>query len=347
MESIDHPQTRQRNADGVHELPSDTQGAKLITTTQFGTQELPLVIMPLKEDTDLIAWAREKHDFIEATISKYGGILFRNFPVSDIVYFHQLVSTVSDSLLEYRERSSPRSKVSEGIYTSTDHPSSQRIFLHNENSYQQIWPLKIFFYCVTPAQTGGETSIADTRRIYARIHPDIRERFAHKQVMYVRNFGDGFGLSWQEVFQTTSKEEVETYCQRFAIQVEWKSNNRLRTRQIRPAVATHPRTGEILWFNHATFFHVSTLEPNLQAIFLAEFKEEELPNNTYYGDGSTIEAEVAEHLREAYLQETVKFPWQTRDILILDNMLIAHGREPFSGARKVLVAMSEPVSRAL
>lgn len=37
----------------------------------------------------------------------------------------------------------------------------------------------------------------------------------------------------------------------------------------------------------------------------------------------------------------VVFPWQTGDVLMLDNMLTAHAREPFQGPRKVVVAMAE------
>jgi alpha-ketoglutarate-dependent taurine dioxygenase len=109
-------------------------------------------------------------------------------------------------------------------------------------------------------------------------------------------------------------------------------------------VSRHPRTGELVWFNHATFFHVSTLEPTLRDSMLAEFPEGELPANTYYGDGSPIEPEVLDHLRAAYHAETVSFPWQAGDLLLLDNMLVAHGRAPYAGPRQILVGMAEPTA---
>ena len=58
-------------------------------------------------------------------------------------------------------------------------------------------------------------------------------------------------------------------------------------------------------------------------ILLAGLEEEDLPNNTYYGDGSPIEPSVLEEIREAYRMETVSFAWQEGDILMLDNMLRA------------------------
>lgn len=306
---------------------------------------LPLLISPAVEGVDLIGWAAAHRELIDDRLLNYGGILFRGFQMPTVAVFEQFVRAVSSELLEYRERSSPRSKVSGNIYTSTDHPPDQHIFLHNENSYQQTWPLKIFFYCVTPAQEGGATTIADVRRVAARVSPQIRERFIQKGVMYVRNFGDGFGLPWQTVFQTDDPAHVDAYCRNAGIITEWKGNDRLRTRQIRTATAKHPRTGEMLWFNHATFFHVTTLEPAIRDTLLATFAQDDLPTNSFYGDGSPIEPEALEELRAAYYAETISFPWQQGDIMMLDNMLAAHGRAPFAGPRKVVVGMSEPVSR--
>jgi alpha-ketoglutarate-dependent taurine dioxygenase len=303
---------------------------------------LPLLIQPNVEDVNLVSWVANNLEFVKNYLYKHGGILFRSFQIPDVGEFEKLIKTVSGELIEYRDRSSPRSAIHGKIYTSTDHPADQSIFLHSENSYTATYPLKIFFYCVTPAQQGGETPIADTRQLYLKIPKKIRDRFAQKQVMYVRNFGDGFGLPWETVFQTNNCEEVEDFCHHQGIEFEWRESNKLRTRQIRPVIAKHPHTGDLVWFNHAVFFHVSTLETGIREALLAEFSEEELPHNTYYGDGSPIEPDVLDELRAIYQQETIIFPWQAGDILMLDNMLTAHGRKPFVGKRKVVVGMAEP-----
>lgn len=306
---------------------------------------LPLVIEPAIENLNLIAWAAEHRELIEQSLLQHGGILFRGFPLSEPETFQAFCRSLSGELLEYRERSSPRSRVHGNIYSSTDYPADQRIFLHNEHSYSLTFPLRIYFFCDTPALAGGETPIADTRKVVKRIDPRVVQRFVERKWMYVRNFGDGFGLSWQTVFQTHDKSAVEGYCKAAGIDVEWKPGNRLRTRQVRDAFTVHPRTGEPLWFNHATFFNVSTLEPHIRETLLAEFAEEDLPNNSYYGDGSPIESEVLDELRSAYEQELIAFPWRKGDILLLDNMLAAHGRAPYAGERKILVAMAQSVTR--
>jgi alpha-ketoglutarate-dependent taurine dioxygenase len=308
---------------------------------------LPLVIQPSASRVDLVTWASERREAIEASLYKYGGLLFRGFDVSTPPEFEGFIRAVSGELLEYRERSSPRSNVGNNVYTSTDHPPDQSIFVHNENSYQQTFNLKIFFFCETPAPIGGETPITDCRKILPLIDPPVRERFLEMGWMYVRNYGDGFGLSWQTVFQTEDKKAVEEHCHKNGIQVEWKDGARLRTRAVLPAVSRHPRTGEPIWFNHATFFHYTTLEPWIQEAMLEEFdSEEDFPTNTLYGDGSPIERSALDGLREIYRRQTVTFAWERGDVLMLDNMMVAHGRGPYSGERRILVGMSEPTTRA-
>jgi alpha-ketoglutarate-dependent taurine dioxygenase len=306
--------------------------------------ELPLLVRPAGPGVDLAGWAASSREAINQHLSKHGAILFRGFGLSTAEDFHAAVQALSGDLLEYKERSSPRSAVHGKIYTSTDYPPDQPIFLHNENSYQQTWPMKIFFFCRVPAAKGGETPIADVRKIYLRIHPEIRQRLMKKKWSYVRNFGDGFGLSWQTVFQTDDKANVEAYCGQNGIVCEWKDGNRLRTRAVRPVAVRHPESDCMVWFNHATFFHVSTLTEPIREALLQEFSEEDLPANSYYGDGTPIEAEVLDHLRSLYEAETVRFPWQRGDLLMLDNMKVAHGRAPFEGSREILVGMADPCS---
>lgn len=326
--------------------PAASARGELITAGSLpGGGALPLVIRPAVEEANLTQWAWANRCFLDSQLLRHGGILFRGFRIASPAEFEQFVRAAAGELLEYRERSSPRTQVGGNVYTSTDYPAGKSIHLHNENSYQDTWPARIFFYCATAAREGGETPIADCRKVLARLSPATRERFARRKWMYVRNYGDGFGLPWQAVFQTEDPARVERHCREHDIEVEWKEGGRLRTRAVRPAISRHPRTGELTWFNHAAFFHVTSLDEGMREALLEVFAEDDLPSNTFYGDGSPIEPEVLEEVRDAYRRETVVFPWQEGDVLMLDNMLVAHARRPFAGPRKVLVGMAQPVSR--
>lgn len=302
----------------------------------------PLVITPLVSGLDLAGWAQRCLPVVLHNLHLSGAVLFRGFHVTDADAFDRAVRAIAGEPLSYEERSSPRSTVKGRVYTSTEHPADQHIFLHNEQSYNLVFPLRLFFGCVTAATDGGATPLADTRRVFNRLPRAIRDRFLKRGYMYVRNFGDGFGLPWEEAFQTSDPHEVEIYCQKNGIECEWRSGGRLRTRQVRRAAGLHPFTGEPVWFNHATFFHVSTLEGGLGDALTAALGDEDVPNNTRYGDGERIEPDVLAALREAYQSEKTSFPWERGDLLLIDNMLTSHGRAPFVGPRLVLAAMTTP-----
>lgn len=308
-------------------------------------RKLPIVLTPSVEALELEAWVVDNRALLDEYLHENGGILFRGFGIDTQECFERAVTALSIPLMNYMESATPRTKLGDRVYTSTEFPPDQEIAPHNELSYVVDWPMKIAFCCVLPARVGGETPIVDVRSVLAGIDPKIVARFEEKGWMLVRNFGDGFGLPWQQSFHLSDRAEAEAYFKAAEIEFEWKDGDRLRTRQVRPAVAVHPRTGVRVWFNHVAFWHVTSLPESVRSSLLREFGEENLPYNTYYGDGSPIEPEVARALRDAYARESVDVPWQKGDLVLLDNMLAAHGRKPFEGPRRVLVAMGERVKQ--
>ncbi|HEX8719951.1 MAG TPA: TauD/TfdA family dioxygenase [Pyrinomonadaceae bacterium] len=316
---------------------------QLVKTGSLGEgSALPLLVEPAVEGVDLASWVAARREFFAAGLSERGGVLFRGFGVTTPAEFERAARAACGELLEYRYRSTPRARVSGDIYSSTEYPADEHIPLHNEMSYTTSWPLKIAFCCAQPADEGGETPVADSRRVYARVPARVREQFARGGVMYVRNYGRRLDLPWQDVFQTADRAEVEAYCRSASIEFEWRGDDGLRTRQVCQAVAAHPQTGEEVWFNQAHLFHTSNLRPEVREFLLASCREEDLPRNAYFGDGSPIAGSLLDEVREAYRLETVSFPWRRGDVLVLDNMLAAHGRTPFRGARQILVGMAEP-----
>jgi ribosomal protein L17 len=196
----------------------------------------------------------------------------------------------------------------------------------------------LFFGCLIAPQDGGETTLGDSRRILKKIDSDILNLFKSKKLCYIRNLqaDKGSGYSWQEAFETDDKETVEKICQNVGAKYEWKDGGGLRVSQIRPATLTHPITKDEVWFNQADGFHPSNLGEDL----LKTLSEDELRLNVRFGDGSTIDSDILAHVRSVTQSETLAHSWKVGDVLILDNILAAHGRMPFTGARKIILAMT-------
>lgn len=326
--------------------PNTQESSGLIIAEGFGGRALPTVVTGPRVG---LSWRNHFHE-IEAIakreLHKSGGILFRGFSVEDEKDFQKFSQKFGFPLLSYEFGSTPRTDLGEGVYTSTEYPPHQQIPLHNEQAYTLQWPMKIWFHCVTASEEGGETPIADSRAIYQKIDPAIRRRFDEKRLMYVRNYGNGLDVPWQQAFNVEesnvgAKHQVEVFCRQQNIEFEWKRDGELRTRQVCQATAKHPHTGDWVWFNQAHLFHVSNLEETLRETLLSIVSEEDLPRNVYYGDGSALEESILQEIRGVLAEESVIFTWQSGDLLMLDNMLTAHGRTSFKGDRKVVVAMAE------
>lgn len=327
----------------VRRRPITAEGDALVRRSTLGSESpLPLVIEAATNGVDLGSWAAQRREELSLELRAHGGILFRGFSVGGIAGFEDLVRATSDGeMLEYSYASTPRKLVERRVYTSTEYPADQAIPLHNEMSYARRWPMKLWLYCLVPAARGGETPIADSRRVLSRIDPAIRHALDRDKVQYLRNYGSSLDLSWQDVFHTEQRSVVEKYCEDAGIEFSWLGGDRLRTRQVCQATARHPVTGDEVWFNQAHLFHLSSLPPDARNLLVREFGVDGVPRNCFHGDGSPVNESWLRAIRGAYEREAVSFSWHEGDVLMLDNMLTAHGRAPFQGERKVVVAMAE------
>jgi len=303
---------------------------------------LPLLVQPALETLSLADWVLDNHMTVARWLEHHGGILFRGFQVQDVAGFNRFIQKVASPLMPYLYGSTPRTHVKGSVYTSTEYPANRSIPLHNEMAYARQWPLRIAFYCQQATDSGGETPIADSRRVLARLPLSLRSQFQKHGVLYVRNYGGGFDLSWQDVFQTEDPRAVEAYCRQAQIRFTWYGHDQLQTQQVCQAVVSHPHTDEAVWFNQAHLFNINTLEPTVRENLLATMAVDKVPRNTFYGDGTEITTEALNMIYQAYDAETITFSWQSGDVLLLDNLLSAHGRRPFKGARQVFASMGIP-----
>jgi alpha-ketoglutarate-dependent taurine dioxygenase len=275
----------------------------------------------------------------------HGGILFRGFGLSTAQDFERVAAGVYKEIFsEYGDL--PREGVAGNIYRSTPYPEDKSILYHNESSHMNRWPTRISFFCVIAAKEGGCSPVVDCRKVYQQLDPSIRRKFEEQGLVYVRNFSDGLDVSWQRFFQTEDRVVVEEACRQQGFTCEWGGDDNLRVKQHCRAVLRHPVTGEPTFFNQVQLHHVHCLDSDVRGSLLSIFKREDLPRHVYYGDGSEIEDSVMDHVGEVYERNAVRFTWREGDMVTLDNMLTAHGRDPFVGPRKIVVALGDLIEGA-
>ena len=305
--------------------------------------ELPSKDYPLKvianNTIDPMLWGQEYKKEVNEYLSVYGAILLRGFDIDGAEGFNKLFSVISGEPMKYENRTSPRKQVHNNVYTSTEHPKHQVIHMHTENSYSLTYNRVIAFFCETPPTEGGQTPIADERKLLEYLSEETINKFRAKKIKYLRNSVPGIGLDWRVIYQTDSKEEVNDYLQKNGFEYSWINDEHLRVKWTLSAFQKHPITNEDLWFNHMYF----GLKCHYDSLILEYFEEEDLPFATYYGDGTEIEDSVIQEFKNFYDDNAIVFDWEKNDFLLLDNMMFSHGRKPFNGERKILTAMGQPV----
>lgn len=307
-------------------------------------QVFPLLMEPNDPGLDLVTWVQANRALVEEKLARHAGILFRGFAMRDIHDFEAFAEAVQPGLYgQYGDL--PKKEGGKNTYRSTPYPEKKMILFHNESSHQDRWPRKQLFFCEQPSPVGGATPVVDCRQMYLRLPQALRDTFESKGLLYVRTFADKLDVSWQHFFKTEDRAQVEQRCALAGIQWTWLDNDELQIRTPCPAIITHPTTGEKTFFNQVQLHHIYCLDPDVRDDLLGLFGPERMPRHVYYGDGSPIEDAVMQLLGELYEACAVRFDWRKGDVILLDNMLAAHARDPFEGPRKIVVAMGEMIER--
>ena len=291
---------------------------------------------------DVVAFVREAQRMLRAELHRDGAVLLRGFAASP-AGFHDAVQIIAPRLRRYVGGDSPRRAVGDRIYTSTEYPPALAIPLHNELSYSRDYPALIAFYCEVAPAADGETPLADGRAVLRALPAALVERLRARRLRYVQNLHGGIGLgkSWRDTFETDDATEVEAVLRARGAEFAWRPDGGLRVAETVDAVIRHAPSGDEVLFSQAHLWHVSSLDPKTRAALLQLRREDELYHACSYGDGAPIAEADLDTMRRAFDAASVDVAWQAGDVLLVDNVLVAHGRRPFRGARRILVAMGD------
>ena len=326
----------------------------------FEDTRFPQLITPKSGQGDSAAladWAGAEPAQLRALLLEHGALLFRGFGIPHPDALEAFNVAAGFGHLPYGRCGSPRHLVKGHVYTATDLKNIYPIPLHNEMSYTRTFPDAISFACSEPPKSGGETPLADMSLVLERIPEAIRSEFKDKQILYVQDVPEKVTRlvpkSWPQMFDTTDRAVVDAACEKQGIEATWKADGGVRLKSVCPAIVNHPKTKRPLWFNQAHVYHPSFAEElwriGLRGMAIGaaalEFAARRFPDaglyphRTCFGDGSTICRRTMHIIRDAIWQETRQFSWQRGDMLLIDNLQLAHGRTPFRGRRSVLASL--------
>ena len=275
----------------------------------------------------------------EGLLLEHGAILFRGYALDGAADFEAAVAALGGESDGYVGGNSPRTRVLHDVFTATDYPASERISLHNELSYRPSWPRRLFFFSEMPALRGGQTPLARGGAVLRAMPRDIVDALRAKRVQYVRRFQPSLrmGKSWQATYDTDDRDRVDEIIRAQGSVAQWGADGALRVSTVCDAFAVHPRTGEEVWFNQAEQWHPSALAPALRAMLEPRGQ---LAHHCEFGDGSPMGDAMLAQIRQVLEAHKLQFDWRKGDLLMLDNVLVMHGREPFSGSRRTLAYLS-------
>jgi hypothetical protein len=307
--------------------------------------------------------------------------MFRDFEL-------QTAQNVEDAILSYNPKlnnqyrgTSPRN-VQGGtkyVFSAAEVPSHYPIAQHIEMSFLPALPKQLYFSALkAPTTVGGETALADFRKVYQDLPKKLREKRSTKKLRYTRthykvgakNTHDVAAmLGWPEMFGTSDQKEVGRLSREEGMPMRWEGKNKdtfVTEFQSEP-FQLHPQTKEPVWFNHAQVFHWTSFPAELFASFrrtrewrilghalrvsarsLLQYRllRKKMALQVAFGDGTPISFREMHQIRKAVHKNMVFNRWQQGDLMLIDNFSTSHGRQPtYDKGRNIVVAWSDPIEK--
>ncbi|MFL6127654.1 MAG: TauD/TfdA family dioxygenase [Mycobacteriales bacterium] len=276
-------------------------------------------------------------------VGRAGAVLVRGLGVRSAAD----VAAARDALglrpAELREHFAPRAALGDGTWAAPEWAADREMCLHHEQSYAVELPWLLLTGVLRAPDAGGEALLGDTRAALAALPAPLAARFRRDGWRLLRNFRPHFGLPWSAAYGTDDPRALAHELAGWRIGWQWRDGGVLHTEQRRPAVLRHPVTGEDCWTNQLAFFSAWSIDRAEREILLGAFGPDGVPFTTAHGDGQPLAEEDFRAVLDAYDEILVPLPVQPGDLLLLDNLLTAHGRRPYTGARELAVAPAEPL----
>ncbi|UCE76912.1 MAG: TauD/TfdA family dioxygenase [Gammaproteobacteria bacterium] len=298
---------------------------------------------------------------LRETIAGNGALLLRGFPIESPAEFEASLYALGYDLYQNNVGGvSPRGKITNATYSSTDAASPFVIGIHTEFPYHSVRPSMISFYCDTAPSIYGETPIFDCAAVLEDLSDELKHKLKTLRLRYSRFFSArkntlfNFRKPWMDAFLTPDRAVVERHLEQEGIAYSWDRQGNLKTQHTVPAVITDPVSGReclnIAIFNGDTFAYnighfahrYNPFKRHLVQWFVRrEGSKKDAFLRTTFGDGSEISRSESEAIQKAAWANAIAYRWLRGDMLILSNIRFGHARLNVAGARRIVTAMGD------
>ena len=294
----------------------------------------------------MIEMSLESLAAVPAALLEHGAVLVRDAGITaagDLAGFREALGLAPAG---WHEQFAARRELAPGVWSAPEWAADREQCLHHDEAYGVDFPRVLLMTPLVPARSGGDLLLGDTRRALEALPALLADRFRAEGWRLDRSYRPHFGLPWSAAFGTEDRAAVEKICADRLIGASWRDGGVLNTAQRRSAVVHHPVTGEECWFNDVGFFAKWSVDTAERELMLGAFGARGLPFDTRFGGGGEIDEPSWRAVLDAYDSVLGTVPWRPGDLLVVDNVLTAHGREPYAGEREVAVVPADPTPLA-
>ncbi len=335
-------------------------------------KELPLVIEPVKEKSLAVlkGLLSESSDWFNQQLDTYGAILFRGFDVEGAEQFQKVLELLNVQLESvYHFGSAHRVRITDKVFTSSEAPPEIIIAPHNELNMVPVRPSVLAFFCQVQPDLYGETPIINTEKLFYNLSPRLQHKIANfpqRFVRYVPNHLLGI------VFEGLSQEGITKLLQEQGFDFNWEEDGSIYFECSYITLFSHPKTSRLCfclsvvdslvsreWYRNirqrysfGKKLYYNWLPANLYKRFQQRLttaatvvdgsQKRTSTLDAYFltEDGQSMKMTEAEakELGKAEWKNAAIFQWKQGDILLLDNLQVAHSRLNTTLKRKILTA---------
>ncbi|KAK5686471.1 hypothetical protein LTS10_002589 [Elasticomyces elasticus] len=289
------------------ELPESNQ-RELGPPHQPGTVS-PLALRSTQQQDNLVTFdnaiqaikaLQAQGGFLTQKLATHGTLLFRGLPIHTAHDFSKFAHAFGYKAHEIIGIVVNRPELAPNVAPANEAPPTTLTGSHNESPQVPHAPEYIFFYCHKAPEVGGETPISSSLELFYRVQqelPNFITELAQK------------GILSSVTYKVEKQHSAgSTLRQAFGKEIVDGDDAATKRAKVEAQIARYCRA-------YYKLLMAGGKAPRVQT----------------FGDGTPVPGDVLKRVAEITDEIKVLHKWQEGDVLVYDNVIAQHGRQPWVG----------------